>query len=80
MQTIVMNRVGSNLFEIVRTQRASGIRVGIEARAIRTADVNCDAMSLVEGDARGPEIDPEPVDLALLHEHFAIEAVAKPRP
>src|SRR5262245_16465580 len=77
MQAIVMNRIGTNLFEIVCTQRASGIWVGIEARAIRAADVNCDAMSLVEGDARGPEIDLEFVNLALLHKHFAIEAFAE---
>jgi hypothetical protein len=42
--------------------------------------MNRDAMSLVEDDAGRPEIDLEPVDLTLLHKHFALEAFAEPRP
>ena len=48
--------------------RLAGIRVRIKARIIRTADVNRDAMTLVEDQARRPEVDLELIDLSHLHE------------
>ena len=79
MYAIVMNRIRRNLRQSICAQRAAGIWVGIEARAIRTADMNCDPMSLVEDDASRPEVDFEFVDLSLLHKHFMVEALAESR-
>src|SRR3984893_14057678 len=77
MNPVVMNRIGRDLRLIVGPQRLSGVRVWIKARIIRTADVNRDAMTLVEDQARRPEIYLELIDFALLHEDFVVKALTE---
>ena len=79
MNPVVMNRIGRDLSLFVSPQRLAGVRVRIKARIVRTADVNRDAMTLVEDQARRPEIDLELIDPALLHEDLVIETFTEAR-
>src|SRR6266566_1159456 len=79
MNPVVMNRIGRDLSLFVSPQRLSGVRVRIKARIVRTADVNRDAMTLVEDQARRPEIYLELIDPALLHEDLVVKSLTEAR-
>src|SRR5205823_1965361 len=79
MSPVVMNRIGRDLSLFVSPQGLAGVRVRIKARIVRTADVNRDAMTLVEDQARRPEIDVELIDLALLHEDLVVKTFTEAR-
>ena len=80
MTSIVMDRIRRYLRQIICAKGTAGVRVWIEARVVRTGDVNRNSMTLVKDQARRPQIDLKLIDLALLHEYFTIESFPEAGP
>ena len=73
MRRIVVDAIHRNARFGIEPQALPRVGIWIEARIVAARHVDRDLVTFIENEARRPEVDARPHDLAGLHEDFLVQ-------